>query len=595
MEKTKKRSPWSWIPSLYFAEGLPYIAVNTISVILFKRMGVSNTDIALYTSWLYLPWVIKPFWSPFVDLIKTKRWWITAMQFIMSIGFILIALALPTSFFFQLCLIIFWLIGFSSATHDIAADGFYMLALNSHDQANYVGIRSTFYRIATVFGQGVLVIVAGVLEMATGKEPVNLTVQASPEYVNEIVLPTLDESNGFRYAGSDHEAAFTIYPETLMIGANNISKSEAAQIKQMVQRANKENGFTEETEPKGGGEMKDTDQAGAVAVAAVRLNKAPEEGKSIVLNTTFKDGDKSIFLVGGERLEFNESNWDKTALIAVQLDPKLSEVTEASFRGVSGNIPLAWSITFIVLAAVFFLFTIYHRFILPRPVKDKPAVEVTAKTLIKEFGVTFATFFKKKNIWVAILFMLLYRFPEAQLVKLVNPFLLDSKDLGGLGLTTGQVGVVYGTIGIIGLTVGGILGGMAAARGGLKKWLWPMVCAISLPNIMYVILAYTQTNNFLLINTCVFIEQFGYGFGFTAYMLYMIYVSEGEYKTAHYAICTAFMALGMMIPGMFAGWIQEKLGYLNFFWWVMLCVLITFVVTAFIKIDPKFGKKEAES
>ncbi|MCK9626233.1 MAG: MFS transporter [Bacteroidales bacterium] len=426
MEK-KRRSPWSWIPTLYFAEGLPYIAVNTISVIMYKKLGMSNTDIALYTSWLYLPWVIKPFWSPFVDLIKTKRWWIVLMQFIIGIGMAALAFTVPTSHYVQLTLAIFWLIGFASATHDIAADGYYMLALDASDQSLFVGIRSTFYRCATIFGQGILVIIAGTLETSMG------------------------------------------------------------------------------------------------------------------------------------------------------------------------DIPKAWSYTFLILSAFFLLITIYHRFILPRPTVDHSVIKGESGTsIVKEFFSTFGSFFKKKQVWMAILFMLLYRLPEAQLVKLINPFLLDGKNIGGLGLTTSQVGIVYGTIGILGLTIGGIIGGIVASRGGLKKWLWPMAWSISLTCATFCYLSIFQPTNMVVINLCVFIEQFGYGFGFTAYMLYMMYFSDGEHKTSHYAICTAFMALGMMLPGMAAGWIQERLGYVNFFWWVMICCVATIAVTAFVKVDPQYGKKKIE-
>lgn len=420
----KRTSPWCWIPSLYFAEALPYVAVMTISVIMYKRLGISNTDIALYTSWLYLPWVIKPFWSPFVDLLKTKRWWVITMQLLIGAGLAGIAFTIPMDYFFQATLAIFWLVAFSSATHDIAADGFYMLALDSHDQAFYVGIRSTFYRIATIAGQGLLVMLAGALESSTGK------------------------------------------------------------------------------------------------------------------------------------------------------------------------IPFAWSITFLIMAGLFLGLCLYHKFILPVPGSDKAAVTVTASTIFKEFFATFVSFFKKKQAIVAILFMLLYRFPEAQLVKLVNPFLIDPREVGGLGLTTSEIGLVYGTIGIIGLTLGGIIGGIVAAHGGLKKWLWPMALAITLPDLVFIYLSTALPESLLIINVCVFIEQLGYGFGFTAYMLYLIYFSDGEHKTAHYAICTAFMALGMMLPGMAAGWLQEQLGYEYFFWWVMGCCLITLAVTAFLKIDPAFGRKD---
>ncbi|MBO7139804.1 MAG: MFS transporter [Prevotella sp.] len=424
---TKRRNPWAWIPTLYMAEALPYVAVMTISTTMYKRLNISNTDIALYTGWLYLPWVIKPFWSPFVDLVRTKRWWTVTMQFIIALAFAAIAFALPTSMFFRLTLAAFWLVAFTSATHDIAADGYYMHALDDHEQSLYVGIRSTFYRIATVVGQGLLVILAGFLEDSTG------------------------------------------------------------------------------------------------------------------------------------------------------------------------SIPLAWAITFGTMSVLFLAAALYHQFILPRPISDRPARNVSAATIARDFFDTFKTFFTKENALIAILFILLYRLPEAQLVKLINPFLLDPMEAGGLGLTTKQVGVVYGTVGVIGLTIGGILGGIAAAHGGLKRWLWPMVCAITLPDLVYVYLSYVQPESLLTVNACVFIEQFGYGFGFTAYMLYLIYFSEGTHKTAHYAICTGFMALGMMLPGMMAGWLQETLGYPHFFLWTIVCCAATFVVTALIKVDPEFGKKKQQN
>lgn len=419
----KKTSPWAWIPTLYFAQGLPYVAVMTISVIMYKRLGISNAELAFYTGWLNLPWVVKPLWSPFIDLIKTKRWWITATQLLIGAGLAGIAFTIPTTYFFQLTLAVFWLLAFSSATHDIAADGFYMLGLNSHQQALFVGIRSTFYRIATIAGQGLLIMLAGYLETSTG------------------------------------------------------------------------------------------------------------------------------------------------------------------------NIPFAWSITFMVLAGMFLGLWVYHKYILPHPATDKAACEVSASTLMNEFWGTFVSFFKKKQAGIAILFMLLYRLPEAQLAKMSIPFLIDPINEGGMGLTTEQIGFVQGTVGIIGLTLGGILGGIAVSRHGLKHWLWPMVWAISLPDAVYVYLSYVQPESLWLVNTCVFIEQFGYGFGFTAYMLYLIYFANGEHKTAHYAICTAFMALGMMIPGMAAGWLQEVMGYQMFFIWIMVCTLATFGVTALLKIDPEFGKK----
>lgn len=616
MGKSFRSSPWSWVPSLYFAQGLPYVAVMTVSVIMYKRLGISNTDIALYTSWLYLPWVIKPFWSPFIDLLKTKRWWIVTMQLLIGAGLAGIAFTIPVHFFFQATLAVFWLIGFSSATHDIAADGFYMLALDSHDQALYVGIRSTFYRIASITGQGILIILAGALEMATGLEPAKIQVEAGPQYAKEIRLPVAEELEAM-----DGDLYFVVSPSTLQISTEAIPADSARYLQDFARRENMQNGFipTEHQVEKAGqsdgswwaryvadplgdlirryfgdtrSEMSQHELTGNSGIIQVHLSKAPDKGKKIVLNTAFDKGDNSIFLAHGDRLEFTSENWNKPAYVVVQVDPKLKESATASFKGLSGNISFAWSITFFVLAGLFIAFFLYHKFILPRPASDHPAAEVTASNLVKEFFATFVTFFQKKQIWPAILFMLLYRFPEAQLIKLITPFLIDPREVGGLGLTTGQVGLVYGTVGVIGLTLGGIIGGVVAARGGLKKWLWPMAWSISLTCATFVYLSYYQPESFFIINLCVFIEQFGYGFGFTAYMLYLIYFSEGEHKTAHYAICTAFMALGMMVPGMAAGWLQQLVGYQHFFDWVMICCVATIVVTAFLKIDPSFGKKE---
>ena len=420
----KKNNAWQWIPTLYFVEGLPYFAVNVISVILFKRMGVSNTDIALYTSWLYLPWIIKPFWSPIVEMFNTRRNWIIATQFFIGALLAAIAFTIPVSNFFQWTLAIFWLMAFSSATHDIAADGFYMLGLTGEEQSFFSGIRSIFYRIATIFGQGVLIIVAGMLEKHTG------------------------------------------------------------------------------------------------------------------------------------------------------------------------SIPTAWSITFLITATITLALSVYHTRFLPYPKNDTPpAKSGNTNGIAGSFTDIVVTYFKKPGIVPALLFMLLFRLPEAQLVKMINPFLLDSHDAGGLAMTTEQIGITYGTIGVIGLIIGGIAGGIAISRKGLRHWLWPMVLAISLPDIVYVFLSHTQTTDMLTINSCIFIEQLGYGFGFTAYMLYLIYFAQGKYPTAHYAISTAFMALGMMLPGMASGYMQELLGYENFFWWVMVCCLATFGVSALLKIDPNFGKK----
>ena len=421
----KKHSPWAWVPTLYFAEGVPYVAVMTISVIIYKRLGLSNTDITLYTSWLYLPWVIKPLWSPFVDMLRTKRWWILTMQILIAAALAGIAFTIPGPFWLQGSLAFFWLMAFSSATHDIAADGFYMLGLDQHQQAYFVGIRSTFYRIATIFSSGLLVGLAGALQVLTR------------------------------------------------------------------------------------------------------------------------------------------------------------------------SITFSWSLVFYLVAGLFIGLWLYHSWALPRPDEDSERIQKTARDILNEFWHTFVTFFKKPQVIIGICFMLFYRMPEGLLAKVSALFLVDSVKNGGLGLSDGEFGLVQGTVGVIGLTLGGILGGICAARHGLKRWLWPMVIAITLPDLVYVYLSYALPASLFIINICIFLEQFGYGFGFSAYMLYLIYYSQGEHKTAHYALCTAFMALSMMIPGLFAGALQESVGYHTFFLIVVGCCAMTYIVSALLNIDPDFGKKKA--
>ena len=413
----KKKSGWAWVPTLYFAEGIPYVLVMTVSVIMYKNLGLSNTDIAFYTSWLYLPWVVKPLWSPLVDLVKTKRWWVTSMQTLIGVCLAGIAFTLPADLFLQFTLAIFWLMAFSSATHDIAADGFYMLALSEQEQSLFAGIRNIFYRIASITGQGLLVFLAGLL----------------------------------------------------------------------IKR--------------------------------------------------------------------------------------------------SGDVKTAWSMIFAASAAVFIIIAVYHYVVLPKPESD------SSRSMMK-IGDLFKTFFTKKGIWLSLAFILLYRLGESQLVKIASPFLLDSREAGGLGITTEVVGILYGTVGVIALLLGGILGGIAASRKGLKFWIWIMVAAMNLPNLVYVYLAMAQPENIYVIGSCIALEQFGYGFGFTGFMLYLILVAQGEYKTAHYALCTGFMALGMMLPGMGAGWIQEHIGYTMFFAWVCICTIPGFILTALLKIPADFGMKK---
>ena len=634
LEKFKK-SPWAWIPTLYFAQGLPYVAVMTISVIMYKRLGMSNTEIALYTGWLGLPWVVKPFWSPFVDIIKTKRWWVLIMQWAIAIALAGIAFTIPTNWWVQLTFAVFMLMGFASATHDIAADGFYMLALTEHEQSMYVGIRSTFYRIATVMGQGILVIIAGLIEMNSGLSPLSIDLEVEPTSGGNIVvaMPSVDVSE----TETSNEIHF-LSSSPVKVGAKCPSKvgeidfgAYASLMKDSVIMLNVLNGFEKIETDKTKNEIKaesnidnqwsafrvwlketfgdqiwgmkkdflsegNTSPNNNFAIVAVRLSTQPQQGEEYVLNVTQKSGDTGIKLETGGRLVFNVLNWNKTAYLFFSIDGKIKERTSAKFVGASGNIPMAWAVVFVVLSVFFFMVVIYHTWVMPKPSVDEANSDTSALAITKGFFDAFKTFFTKFSLWEtvsAIIFMLFYRFPEAQLTKIIQPFLLDPIDKGGLSLSTGEVGLVYGTVGIIGLTIGGIIGGLVAAKGGLKKWLQPMAWSMSLTCLTFIYLAFTQDQSLLTINICVFIEQFGYGFGFTAYMLYLIYYSEGKYKTAHYAICTGFMALSMM-TGMIAGWIQETVGYRSFFVWTMICCIATILVAIIVKVDSKFGLKQAE-
>ncbi len=617
-ERTKKSlSPWFWVPSLYYAEGIPYIVVMTVSVIMYKRMGISNTDIALYTSWLYLPWVLKPLWSPIVDLLKTKRFWITTMQLIIGAGLASVALSIPVPKYFQLTLAFFWLLAFGSATHDIAADGFYMLGLSQHDQAWFVGIRSTFYRFAMLTGQGLLVILAGYVESHTGLPPVtvpvtvvqqgeagSLPLQPDSLHVvpqsggikiiplpNQLLIPlgTLDKGkfNEFIAQARDWNIA---QGQKIDLQAKNDKKLSwwqrhvTSPLREFIKK------IFRISEPK----SQIAAKMGNFGAIYFHLSSQPPPGKKIVITFGRKSGDKSISMVEGSRFEFTSENWNKPVMAAIQLDAKLRVPTAAKFVARAGNVPLSWMITFLFLAGLFILFAIYHRLILPHPAEDVTRKIPSLSAFFKGFAEPFVSFFKKEHIGIGLAFLLLYRFAESQLVKLASPFLLDSQEVGGIALTTGQIGFVYGTVGLIMLTVGGLLGGFLAARDGLKKWIWLMVICINIPDLVYVYMSHYQPDNYWIINLCVGIEQLGYGFGFTAYTLYMIYISEGKFKTAHFAITTGFMALGMMLPGMFSGWLQEIIGYEKFFIWVMFCTIPGFIIVKFLPIDPEFGMKKSE-
>lgn len=421
--RNKGSKSWSWVPSLYFAEGLPYVLVMEVSVIMYKNLGLSNLEIALYTSWLYLPWVIKPLWSPVVDVLKTKRWWVTVTQSLIAVCLAGLAYFIPSSYFVQSTLAMFWLIAFASATHDVAADGFYMIALTEEKQSFFVGIRNTFYRIALVTGQGLVVMLAGLLANKPG-----------------------------------------------------------------------------------------------------------------------------------------------------------------------GDFSFAWSTVFFAVAALFGIIAVYHAVVLPKVEERREDKDALVKT-----SDLFVSFFKKKNIVVALFFILLFRLGEGQLGKMAKIFLLDSQGEGGLGLTTEDSGLIYGTCGTIALLLGGIIGGIAVSLHGLKRWILVMALAMNVPDLIYVFFAMFQPDNIWQIAGGVVLEQFGYGFGYTAFTLYLIYFSQGEYKTGHYALCTGLMAMGMMLAGLVSGYAQKWLGYELFFIWVCVCTIPGIILIKYLDIPEGFGRKAEQT
>lgn len=413
--------PWYWIPLLNFASGFPYIIITSVSVLMYKKLGISNEDIGVYTSLLYLPWVIKPLWSPFIDLHGTKRKWFLSMQMIISIVFLIVGFTIPLNNFFLLSLALFWVAAFASASNDVATDGFYLLALQKEQQSLFLGIRNTCYRLAMLTGNGLIVLFAGYLEHKYG---------------------------------------------------------------------------------------------------------------------------------------------DNTK---------------------------AWSYTMILVGILMVFLTVYNFF--STPTIEENTIETKAEDEQKSFFTVFGSFFKKKQIGLVLAFILVFRLGESQLLKMITPFLVDPKSAGGMGLETEDVGLIYGTFGLIALLLGGILGGIAISQQGLTKWMLPMILTMHLPILGFILLAHFHPASIYYVYAVVIVEQFGYGFGFAAFMMYLIYVAEGESKTSHYSIATGFMALGMMLPGMLSGYIQQYLGYGNFFIWVLLATIPGLILSRFLIFPKDYGKK----
>jgi PAT family beta-lactamase induction signal transducer AmpG len=551
---SENRSPWVWVPTLYFFQGIPYSIVMITSGLIYKTMGVSIASLAFWTSVLYLPWTIKPLWSPFIDVFSTKRKWVIWTQILLAIAFIAVGLVMPLSVFYPLSLTLLGFIAISSASHDIAADGFYMYALDQHNQAFFVGIRSTFYRLAKLTALGLIPVVAGLVMINTGLKPVNFTAESvAPENYTPF------DPAGITITPSTGKPELLIFPGTLQIPVFQHGGSEIDS-----------------------------------AVIYIALSAPPGEGETVVVNVARKTGSKDIDLskkLSG-RFEFNSQNWDKPVIASIKVNRNLTEYTSAGFQITAGNIAFSWLVSLGTLGLILLLLAIYNKFALPHPVENTVKESISWKV----YRDVFVSFFTKPGVVPALMFFLLYRFGEAQLFKIATPFLVDTRNTGGVGMSAAQYGIVYGTIGVICLTLGGILGGITASRFGLKKLIWFMALSMNVPISVYIYLAWVQPmpDNFL-ISIAIAIEQFGYGFGFTGYMLYMLhYVGESKYKTAEYAIATSLMALGMMLPGMISGYVKESLGYQHFFIYVMICTIPGLVAIKFLRIDPAFGIKKSQ-
>jgi PAT family beta-lactamase induction signal transducer AmpG len=551
---SKNRSPWSWVPTLYFFQGIPYSIVMITSGLIYKTMGVSVASLAFWTSVLYLPWTIKPLWSPLIDVISTKRKWIVWTQILLAVSFVAVGLVMPLSFFYPLSLTLLGLIAISSASHDIAADGFYMYALDQHNQAFFVGIRSTFYRLAKLTALGLIPVVAGLVMVNMGLKPVNFKAESvAPGNYSPF------DPSGIKITPSAGKPGLLIFPESVKVPLYQAGVSQLDS-----------------------------------AVIYIALSAPPGEGENVIVNVVRKTGSKDIDLSKKQsgRFEFNSQNWDKPIAASIKVNHNLTEYTSSGFQITAGNIALSWLVSLGTLGMILLLLAVYNKFALPFPVENTVKESVSWKV----YRDVFVSFFSKPGVVPALMFFLLYRFGEAQLFKIATPFLVDSRNTGGVGMSAAQYGIVYGTIGVICLTLGGILGGITASRFGLKKLIWLMALSMNIPISVYIYLAWVQPMpDNIMISVGIAIEQFGYGFGFTGYMLYMLhYVGESKYKTAEYAIATSLMALGMMLPGMISGYIKELLGYQHFFIYVMICTIPGLIAIKFLRIDPAFGIKNSQ-
>ena len=425
MEKTSK-SPITWVPSVYFAMGLPFVVLNMVSVLMFKGMGIRDGQITFWTSLIMMPWTLKFLWSPFLEMYKTKKFFVVLTQLVTGLGFLLVGLVLHLPWFFSLCIFLMAIIAFSGATHDIATDGVYMAELSKEEQASWIGWQGAFYNIAKIVASGGLVWVAGRL---------------------------------IKHFGGVEGAT----KEVMHSAATN-----------------------------------------------------------------------------------------------------------------------AWMIVMIAIGALMILLGLYHIKQLPSG-KGTAVKTESAKETFDRLVEVLKNFFTKKHIVYYIFFIILYRFGEGFVMKIVPLFLKAARSEGGLGLNEEQIGLYYGTFGAAAFVLGSVLAGYYISHFGLKRTLFSLCCIFNLPFVAYTFLSQVQPESGLLIGSMITLEYFGYGFGFAGLTLFMMQqIAPGKHQMAHYAFASGIMNLGVMLPGMVSGLISDAIGYKWFFVFTLIATIPAFLITYFV-------------
>lgn len=436
-----RRSPISWVPTLYFAMGMPFVVLNMVCTLMFKGLDVSDAQIAFWTSIIMFPWTLKPLWSPLLEIYKTKKFFVIFTQIATGCIFGLVALALHLPNFFAVCIALLAIIAFSGATHDVAADGVYMASLSKDDQARYIGWQGAFYNIAKIAATGGLVYLAGMLiETYTG----------------------------------------------------------------------------------------DVTGLSAAAAAAAKHN---------------------------------------------------------------GSV-MAWTIIMAVIGGIMVVLGLYNAKFVPSEVNNDAEERPGFKETMVELGNVFVDLFRKRHILYYIFFIILYRFAEGFVMKIVPLFLKADRADQGLGLSEKEIGLCYGTFGAAAFVIGSILAGYYVAHRGLQKSLFSLCCVFNLPFVAYTLLAVYQPESLVLIGGGIVLEYFGYGFGFVGLTLFMMQqIAPGKHQMAHYAFASGIMNLGVMLPGMLSGYVSDWLGYRHFFIFVLFCTIPAFLITWFVPFTYPDKKK----